>query len=205
MHSDLLRLRNGAFALAVLAHGCTLKNPAVDRLIAAQGPEAPGVPVGELHRPNQPCVLCHSQVGKDVGAAETIYSVAGTVYREPQGDANGIDSTQRPRVLWPIDVYLVDSTGATHVSKTNCAGNFYVNPGDFTPVYPLWVTLKIDIGGMPFTVDMESPVHGDGSCASCHADPANEASAGHVFFNDDPAFDASLPMGRPCSQEASAR
>jgi hypothetical protein len=32
------------------------------------------------------------------------------------------------------------------------------------------------------TLDMESPIYRDGSCAACHTDPLGPASAGHIFL-----------------------
>src|SRR5450432_160855 len=38
-------------------------DPVHDTAVSALGPEAPGVPKGPLHRPGQPCVLCHGPQG----------------------------------------------------------------------------------------------------------------------------------------------
>src|SRR4051794_4421968 len=52
-------------------------DPVSDARIAALGPEDPGVPPGPLHRPGQPCVVCHSRQGP-----ASPFLVAGTVYSE---------------------------------------------------------------------------------------------------------------------------
>ncbi len=151
-----------------------------DTQIAELGAEDDGVPVGPLHRPGQPCVLCHS-AGGGAGA----FSVAGTIYRD-----------QRRATKVPVDraeVLLLDAEGRTHRAPTNCAGNFFVRAADWRPTYPMWVTVRYG----DEAIEMESPVHHDGSCAVCHTDPAGLASAGHIYLTDDPT--TTIPAG-DCSQ-----
>ena len=64
----------GLFALTSLS--CT--DPVLDDQIEALGPET-GNP-GPTHRPGQPCVLCHSQLGP---ASDSVFLLAGTVYDSP--------------------------------------------------------------------------------------------------------------------------
>src|ERR1700683_3328645 len=45
-----------AMLVGALMVGC---NPVLDDAIADLGPEKPGVHPGPLHRPGQPCLLCH--------------------------------------------------------------------------------------------------------------------------------------------------
>lgn len=90
--------------------------------LAALGPEAPGVPPGPLHRPNQPCLVCHGEDGH-----ATRLTVAGTVFRDP----TALDPVAGAEVL------LVDAACRTHRAATNCAGNFFVRPADYTPTMPL--------------------------------------------------------------------
>ena len=81
-----------ALALIGMA-GC---DPVHDDAIAALGPETPGVRRGPLHRPGQPCLLCHDGALGDPQE----FAVAGTVF-------------QRPGNLMPVaeaNVELVDST-----------------------------------------------------------------------------------------------
>src|SRR5204862_7633322 len=114
------------------------------------------------------------------GASEL--SVAGTVY------ARAAASVPLNRVT----VQMVDSDGRPFDATTNCAGNFFVRPSEFSPRYPLWVTLALGTQ----KIDMESPVYRDGSCASCHTDPKGPASAGHAYFLLDE--DPDLPAAHYC-------
>ncbi len=61
---------------------------------------------------------------------------------------------------------------------TNAAGNFYIEPGTWRPAFPLHVA--ISFGG--YTSTMSTIVGRDGSCATCHTDPASRISAGPVFL-----------------------
>jgi hypothetical protein len=151
-------------------------DPVREKAAAALGDEAAGVRPGPLHRPGQPCLVCHD--GGEVSA----FSVAGTVYARAQGGV-------------PVDkvtVQLIDADGRKFGAVTNCAGNFFVRPDEYTPRYPLWTTLSVGAK----TIDMESPVFRDGSCASCHTNPKGPASAGEVYFLLDE--DADLPATHYC-------
>ena len=140
--------------------GCT--DPVREEAILALGPEAPGVAPGPLHRPGQPCLVCHD------GATATPLSVGGTIHRLAE-----------ERAVAPfVRVNLVDSREETFEAATNCAGNFFVRPGDYTPEYPMWVTISRG----EWQQEMESPVNGDGSCATCHAAAAGSRSAGQVYL-----------------------
>jgi hypothetical protein len=156
------------FASAILiAALASCADPARDRAIESLGPEAPGVREGPLHRPGQPCVLCHD----DAGNAPP-FSVAGTVYI----DANSLQPIEG------VTVTLIDALGNRFSSTTNCAGNFFVRPGEYSLEGPIWVNMQ---RGDVFR-EMDTPVYRDGSCAGCHGDPAGPASPGHVFLIDDP-------------------
>jgi hypothetical protein len=146
--------------VAVLAAGC---DPVRSDAIAALGGEAPGVRRGPLHRPGQPCLLCHDG---SAGAPEG-FSVAGTVFVEPG---------QHGPVTGAV-VHLTDSTGSSYDTLTNAAGNFYVLPRQWTPVYPMSVTVT---PREQRTLVMQTLVHRDGSCAGCHVDPAGPGSPGPV-------------------------
>src|ERR1017187_10948970 len=95
------------FALLALAACDPVRNDA----IASLGPEAPGVRRGPLHRPGQPCLLCHDGA---IGDPQR-FTVAGTVY-ETLGN-------QAPSVL--ASVVLTDANGSSVHLQTNAAGNFY--------------------------------------------------------------------------------
>jgi len=165
-----------ALVLALLGmSGC---DPVRDSRIALLGPEIRGVPRGPFHRPGQPCLVCH---GED-GFARPRLSVAGTVYRDPTETLPVADA----------EVILVDSARARFTATTNCVGNFYITPREFTPVLPLWATVRLDT----FSIDMESPVHRDGDCTTCHTDPLTRTGAGHVFLTDDPNLAGKVPEAR---------
>jgi len=93
-----------------------------------------------------------------------------------------------------VEVWLRDTRGRMFQAHTNCAGNFYVRPSQFLPAFPLWVTLRFGRE----TIDMESPMHADGSCGTCHGDPRAPTSAGHVYLTDDPTNLPKLAAATAC-------
>ena len=135
-----------------------------DDAVDALGPEQRGVPKGPLHRPGQPCLVCH---GGD-GPGSPTFSVAGTVFETPR------ELVALPGTL----VHLADTDGKRVSTWTNDAGNFYLAFTDFSPRYPLWVSLERD----SVVVEMKTPSYREGSCAGCHADPSGAESVGHVYF-----------------------
>jgi hypothetical protein len=152
-------------ALAVVALtlvDCSF-DPVHNEAIADLGPEAPGVGPGPLHRAGQPCLVCHD--GSTAGPA---MSAGGTVYRV-LGDATPLGGAS---------VALRDARGTTFTATTNAAGNFYVAPSSWQPVYP--VRVAVAFGGK--TATMTTIVGRDGSCASCHVDPKSRISAGPVYL-----------------------
>lgn len=149
--------------------------------IAALGPEQPGIATGPLHRTGQPCLTCHSPSG-----TATAFSVAGTVYRDPSAQVAGDG----------VEVVLIDAARRGYVAHSNCAGNFFVFPSEFQPQLPLWVSLRYTLPAGRVQVDMESPMHRDGDCGTCHQNPKGPRSAGPVFLSDDPARIPSLPNRR---------
>ncbi len=158
-HNAILGILMGL--AGALALSC---DPVHDNGVDALGPETPGVPKGPRHRPGQPCIVCHD----GSFGSPPHFTVAGTIYLNI-GDltpANGATVTLKS----------ADGNGAT--ASTNEAGNFYLSPQQFTPVYPMKVT--VDYTGRKQAV-MGGHVGRDGSCAECHTDPAGPASAGHVF------------------------
>jgi hypothetical protein len=122
---------------------------------------------GPLHRPGQPCGLCHDAAA---GLGRP-FSVAGTIYADEMGQMPVNEAT----------VKMVDAGGAMFTATTNCAGNFFARVSEYAPRFPLWVTVAAD--GQ--TVDMESSVYREVSCATCHTDPKRPTSAGHVFVRAD--------------------
>jgi hypothetical protein len=159
-----------ASAWAVLLGIAACGDPVPDNAIAALGPEDPNVKHGPLHRPGQPCVLCHSEEG---GAPP--FTLGGTIYVERDS----------PQPVDGIDVLIVDSDNVTFRSISNCAGNFFVRPEEFAPHYPIWLTLR----GGSVTRDMDSPVYREGSCAACHKDHVGPDSSGWVYLVEDPMLE----------------
>lgn len=151
-------------------------DPVQDQAVSALGPEEPGVPHGPLHRPGQPCVLCHSEAG-----GKSVFLLAGTVYV----------SADSPLPIEDVTVNLVDSVGNKFSTTTNCAGNFIVRPGDYAPNAPIWVSLQRDA----VVRDMNTAIYREGSCAGCHYEPRGPASSGHVYLIDDPLVEQT-PVSR---------
>jgi hypothetical protein len=158
--------------VAMLLASC---DPVVDDARSALGPETPGVRQGPLHRPGQPCILCHDGAIGDPQA----FSVAGTVF-ETSGARNPSESAT---------VTLIDANATQAELVTNAAGNFYTTPSQYSPTYPVQVTIHRPGGGL---VRMQTLIAGNGanepnngSCASCHFDPAGPSSSGHVCLELD--------------------
>jgi hypothetical protein len=156
----------GRSLVAGLAFACALAScdPVHSDAVDALGGEQPGVRTGPLHRPGQPCLLCHD--GKVGDPAE--FSVAGTIFQ------NAADTMPASGAA----VILTATNGASYTATTNEAGNFYLSPNQFNPVYPMSVI--VNAGGT--IVRMSTVIGRSGSCATCHADPAGPSSAGHVFI-----------------------
>jgi hypothetical protein len=140
-------------------------DPVVDDAIAALGGEAPGVRRGPLHRPGQPCLLCHDGAIGDPPA----FSVAGTVFDRPSGTLGVNGAT----------VSLSDANGSTFAATTNTAGNFYVVPSQWVPTFPMKVTVSPGSGQ---TVTMQTDIGRDGACAACHVNPPGPSSPGQVVL-----------------------
>ena len=138
----------------------------------ALGPEDPSVPRGELHRPGQPCLVCHDD-----------FSVAGTVYQED--------------LVTPFEgatVTLIDSQGTSppDAPTTNAAGNFFVKKSDWKPVFPIG-TYNDDAGNAVFGVtvvgtdpnnaaQMITQIGREGGCNACHQPAATASSPGPIYI-----------------------
>ena len=160
MKTPLARL---VVCLAAFAAGCG--DPVRSGAISALGGETPGVPKGPLHRPGQPCTVCHG----GEGPASTQFSVAGTVFEFPTEPTPLVDGV----------VELEDSTGKIFYTGTNCAGNFFVGIDDFLPNWPLFVKVIFANDETP----MSSPIYREGSCAACHKNPPSASTLGQVYFS----------------------
>jgi hypothetical protein len=148
-------------------------DPVQDAAVDALGPETPGVPVGPLHRPGQPCLTCHG----GEGPAESTFSFAGTVFTKPEGEV------PVPRAL----VQIVGSDQRGETLETNCAGNFFVRESRFTATFPASVVVT---GGT--SLPMRSLLRGTGSCNDCHGAPPGRDSPGFVWI-------APRAGGAPCA------
>ena len=191
-----------ACALAFAACG----NPAVDVKIEQLGGENPNVEPSELHRPGQPCVLCHSEYeGADPGM-----SLGGTVFADQLA-------------LLPVEgaeVVMTDTRGITVSVKTNCVGNFYVPSGAWDdkyadPQFPLAAEIRcptydeagqliLDEAGAPVVrvKSMGSVIARDGSCASCHtASVHGLESTGRIFCNAPGETNPFPPISADCKGE----
>jgi hypothetical protein len=138
-------------------------NPTHSEQVDALGGEANGVRTGPTHRPGQPCLVCHDGAIGDPGQ----FSVAGTVF-ETAGSAAPVNGAT---------INLMDVRGSTHTARTNEAGNFYITPSEWTPTYPMTVTVSPPSGS---PIAMYSLISRDGACAGCHVDPVSATSPGRV-------------------------
>jgi hypothetical protein len=153
--------------VCLLASGCA--DPVLAAEIDALGGETNGVRHGPMHRPGQPCLLCHSSEG----GRSPSFSVAGTLYQKPNGDIPVQGAT----------IHLTDATGATYDLTSNCVGTFYVEEQKWAPTFPLVVDISYPQGGL--TNKMKSKIGREGSCAKCHAIPAGVDSPGRVYLEKD--------------------
>ena len=155
-----------SFVLGMLVAAC---DPVQDDAIAALDGETSGERPGPRHRPGQPCLLCHDGAFGNPQA----FSIAGTVY-ENQAD-------KQPATKAVVELKAAD--GSSVQLTANTAGNFYVSPQRWMPVYPL----QVSVSYRSQTVSMISNIGRNGSCAGCHVDPAAADSPGHVYAIRDDA------------------
>ncbi len=142
------------FSLFVLLGSVSCADPVRDDAIAALGPETSAP--GPLHRPGQPCALCHD------GSTAPEFAIGGTVFAT-QGSTD-------PAVGATVEL---DDLGGNAICKTltNAAGNFFLHAiscnlsGPFKP--------KVILGDVE--ADMTSRVGRDRSCATCHKGVARTA------------------------------
>ncbi len=136
----------------------------------ALGGEARGVAKGPLHRPGQPCTVCHDGALGDPPE----FTVAGTIYARPSDRTGAANLT----------VTMLDSSGSRYAATTNEAGNFYVTPREWTPVFPITSVVVEATSHENATVRavMYSQISWSSSCSSCHSDPAGPSSPGRVIL-----------------------
>lgn len=179
-------------AIAALSSGCA--NPVQDARIDLLGPEAPGVEESDIHRPGQPCLLCHGPYK----GAEPEMTVAGTIYGYSWDGAHAKDD---PIPVAGVTIEISDSFGTSPPAapKTNCAGNFYLTTKEWNPSYPLRVAIRYPVEGEPDgeRVSMGTRISRDGLCNGCHVGKPNQGSPGWVYCTqrgaDAPVFEPPDP------------
>ncbi len=141
----------GIVALGALFVSCS--DPVRDAQIARLGDEPGDVPMGPLHRPGQPCVVCHSDGGP---ASKAKFAVAGTIFESNAADANGAAD---------VRVLFIDASSAQREVTTNEAGNFFIADAEWPD---LTFPFKVGIvnGNMP--IQMRSTINREPSCNFCH-------------------------------------
>lgn len=166
--------------LGALAAAAGCANPIQDAKIEALGPEDPAVPQSDIHRPGQPCLLCHGPYK----GAEPEMAVAGTIYGYPFDDS-AEDGNPIPAV--GVEIEISDSLDTSPPVKpvTNCAGNFYVKKEDWSPAFPLRVSIRYKVGDNDTDrVPMDTRISRDGSCAGCHVGAPDQGSPGWISCAD---------------------
>jgi hypothetical protein len=142
----------GIVAFACMFMSCT--DPVRDQRIAALGGEDPAVPTGPLHRPGQPCVLCHSSGGP---ASNAPFAIAGTIFETNASDSMGATG---------VSVLFIDAASSQRSYDTNEAGNFFIPESEWSDLtFPFKVGLLTMDGKQ---VPMNSTVNREGSCNFCH-------------------------------------
>jgi cytochrome c553 len=156
------------------AVGSCIEDPVHDQAVAALGNEVPGVAQGPYHRAGEPCTVCHGPEGP----ASTQFSMAGTIFTSPLNTS----SSGMLVGLGNVQVLLVDSTGSSpSVGSviTNCVGNFYITPEEWTPSFPVLVGLQSGTTATKMTTQISRAT----SCAQCHANPPSPSTVGNVYFD----------------------
>jgi hypothetical protein len=170
------------FGAALVASLASCGDPIIDGGASALGKETSGIPKGEFHRAGQPCVVCHQEHG---AASDDPFTVAGTVFA---GTARmvGVDRAE---------IRLTDAAGTKFTTHTNCVGNFFVKPADWSPSFPILVSIAKN----NIVRNMQGVIGRDGSCAHCHVnavtptDPASQVQHIYLFGADEPG----APNGSP--------
>ncbi|HUS68078.1 MAG TPA: hypothetical protein VMZ28_26275 [Kofleriaceae bacterium] len=179
-------VRYALAALAALTLGACFPFPPEADTADALGPEADGVEQGPLHRPGQPCLVCH---GEDYTRGGVVFALAGTIYREAPDRTGERDAS----------VVMTDADGREFTARTNAAGTFFVEVDtalsapqqreegrldiDFDPTFP--ITVEVARGDAPAR-HMRSAIYREGSCSACHLADVDETSAGRVVLEGDP-------------------
>lgn len=158
------RIHSLALALTMLAAFTSTScfDPQHTDEVNAQGGEVNGVGPGPTHRPGQYCRACHG--GSGPGKPE--FSIAGTVYAT-RGNGTPKDK---------VSVGLTDATGASRTLTSNEVGNFYIPIDQWSPTFPVSVTLSFPGLDPSKQTQMQTLIGRNGSCAFCHYGADGEAS-----------------------------
>lgn len=136
------------FACLALLGGCP--DPVREQLEDAQGPEAPGVPQGPLHRAGQRCLACHRE-----GGESPPFAFAGTVFAR----------SGEPEPAVGVVVVIRDARGDERTIATNEVGNFWMPVDTWSPAFPLRTRLRLEDGR---ELVMRTEISREGSCNACH-------------------------------------
>ncbi len=137
--------------------------------VQALGPETPGVSPGPLHRPGQPCLVCHGEPGP----SSHEFVIAGTVYAVQGESAPGQGA----------EVTMEDTTGSAVELTTNEVGNFYITPDQWAPTFPVGL---VTVSKGQSVQEMNTHIGRDGSCADCHTQTPGPTSFGPVYLDRAP-------------------
>jgi len=182
-------LASAVLLLAVGAVAACTTDPVHQAEVDELGPEASNIPQGQYHRAGQPCVVCHGSEGP----AKAQFSIAGTIFNWPGATSALVGAGG-------VTVSLEDDSQSRFQVTTNCVGNFWVNPSDWNPQFPVLVA----IAGGATTQTMQSHIGREPSCGQCHQlQGANNyfRSPGTIYLQrtDDPNFkgDPTCPVQPP--------
>jgi mono/diheme cytochrome c family protein len=175
-----------AVLAAASAFSACSTDPVHDDEVSALGPEAANIPQGQYHRAGQACVVCHGPEGP----ANTQFSIAGTVFFGP-----AVNSP--PVGVGNVTVQLEDDSQSKFSVTTNCVGNFWVKPSDWSPAFPVLVSIAGNPEGTALQQTMQSHIGRDPSCGDCHGYATNlnyfeTPGLIHLASTDDPKY-----MGDP--------
>jgi hypothetical protein len=147
-------------------------------------------PESEFHRPGEPCALCHSKSGP----ADSQFVLAGTIFWGPDRYDRRVDQAY---------VRVLDANKVKKCFVTNCNGNFFVTPDQFTRItFPLLISVERtkDPGHDENTMvirRMTGHIGRESSCATCHILGLRDfGSPGQIrMFDDETQVDqANVPL-----------
>ncbi len=188
-----------AFAALSVGISCNLDpvhRAAVNNLGSEQGNDYP--PESEFHRPGEPCALCHSKEGP----ADNTFVLGGTVFWGPDDYRRRVDQAY---------VRIKDANKVTKCFVTNCNGNFFVRPEQFSRLtFPLLISVErakkpgVDESTMRIR-RMTSHVGREASCATCHTLGLRDfASPGQIrmYDTEQEVNTINPPITTPCPNDA---